>query len=268
MTVVVAFLCSDGVVIAADSMLTPSVGTVATGHHTGRKIHLVAGPQIVAFSGDIGIAARFRIAADARAGQIAGIAHALDHGLQISNAMFTQLQATGIWPNVDIGLVLAYMHGGQPHCCVFLNRVQPWLLDADHFYAALGSGKLSADPFLRFLTDIFCEPGQPPTVREAVFLANWTVQHVIDTTPGGVAGPIRIAVFERDNAGAFVARELPDTEIDEHKQATESAADALRNWRQNIQSGAAAQGVPQPPPAPAAPPAGPGAAAPPGPTPP
>jgi hypothetical protein len=106
---------------------------------------------------------------------------------------------------------------------------------------------LSADPFLRFLSDIFCQSGQP-TVREAVFLATWTVQHVIDVNPGGVAGPIRVAAFEReDGTGSFVARELPDTEIEEHKQAVESAAEALRDWRRNIQSGAAAQGVPVPP---------------------
>jgi hypothetical protein len=84
-------------------------------------------------------------------------------------------------------------------------------------------------------------------VWEAVFLATWTVQHVIDVNPGGVAGPIRVAVFERDNAGIFAARELPDTETGEHQQAIESAAQALRDWRKNIQSGAAAQGVPQPP---------------------
>jgi len=127
--------------------------------------------------------------------------------------------------------------------------MQPRLLDRDHYYVALGSGKLSADPFLRFLADIFCQSEQP-TVREAVFLATWTVQHVIDVNPGGVAGPIRVAVLEKDDAGSFIARELPDTEIEEHKQAIESAGEALRSWRSSIQSGTAAQGVPQPPVAP------------------
>ena len=68
--------------------------------------------------------------------------------------------------------------------------MQPRLLDKDHYYVALGTGKLSADPFLRLLVDTFCQSGQP-TVREAVFLATWAVQHVIDVNPGGVAGPIR-----------------------------------------------------------------------------
>ena len=74
-------------------------------------------------------------------------------------------------------------------------------------------------------------------MREAVFLATWTVQHVIDTNPGGVAGPIRVATFSADGNGQFQAIELPDSEIAEHQQAIESAATALRKWRDEIQSG-------------------------------
>lgn len=234
MTVVVAFLCSDGVVVAADSMLTPSAGNVPTGHITGRKIHILNGPQISAFSGDQGAAARFRVMADLNHQRIAAGQHPLDYGLVISSSMATQFQGTGIWPNVDLATVLAYLHGGRPHCCAFMGRIQPWLLDQDHYYVALGSGKLSADPFLTFLTSIFCRPSRPPTVREAIFLATWTVQHVIDVNPGGVAGPIRVAVLEKDAEGAYQARELPPTEIEEHRQAMESAKEALRSWRQTI----------------------------------
>jgi hypothetical protein len=75
---------------------------------------------------------------------------------------------------------------------------------------ALGSGKMSADPFLRFLTDVFCG-GVQPKVRDAVFLAAWTVQHAIDTTPGGVAGPIRVATFEPDLLGTSAASSLRQT---------------------------------------------------------
>jgi hypothetical protein len=50
MTAVVAFLCTDGVVLAADSMLTPSIGGVGgVGHHQGLKVEVIAGPQIFAF---------------------------------------------------------------------------------------------------------------------------------------------------------------------------------------------------------------------------
>ena len=141
--------------------------------------------------------------------------------------------------------VLAYVHHEHPICCVFEGNIQPRLLDQHHFYSALGSGKLSADPFLRFLVDVFCENGWP-NVRESVFLATWVIEHVIHTNPGGVAGPIRVGVLERDDAGGWVAYEVMEREIEEHSMAIESARNALRGWRDAILSGASASTEPLP----------------------
>jgi hypothetical protein len=247
MTVVVAFHCADGTVIAADSMITPSMGGISVGHHHGIKVEVLPGPQLFAFAGDQGQAARFKIMAQHLHVQIPGLAHALDYGLGMSGGIIQQLATTGIVGNaIGTNTILAYCHGGTHHCCMFEGQLQPRLLDENHFYAALGSGKLSADPFLRYLVDVFCPNGRP-TLREAVFLATWTVQHVIDTNPGGVAGPIRVATFSADGTGAFQAVEVPDSEIAEHQQAIESAATALRKWRDEIQSGGAAADAPEPP---------------------
>jgi hypothetical protein len=249
MTVTVAFLCNDGVVVGVDSMLTPSLGNIPVGHHKGRKLHILTGQQICGIAGDVGLAARFRALADGSGGGLASVAHPLQFGLGLAQAMANQLAATGLGnTNIDLGTILAFPHGGHAHCCAFLGRVQPWFLDVDHYYVALGSGKLSADPFLRFLTDTFCNG--PPSVREAVFLTTWTIQHVIDTNPGGVDGPIRIAALENSN-NQWTARELPQDEIAEHQQAIESAGEALRRWRDQMQSGEAAEGAPEPPAAPA-----------------
>ncbi len=43
MTVVVGFHCSDGVVVAADSMLTSNLGGVDVAHHKGRKLFTLEG---------------------------------------------------------------------------------------------------------------------------------------------------------------------------------------------------------------------------------
>lgn len=249
MTVVVAFNCPDGVVIAADSMITPNMGGVAVGHHHGQKISVLPGPQLFAFAGDLGQTARFRILAESNHALIAGYAHAIDFPLALSQAIIQQFTATGINNSIDASPVLAFAHGGTHHCCVFEGPLQPRLLDAHHYYAAFGSGKLSADPFLRFLADVFCPSGRP-SLREAIFLATWTVQHVIDVNPGGVAGPIRVATFAPAQGGGFDARSLLDDEISEHKQAVESAAEALRHWRDQLQSGAAAADAPALPEAP------------------
>ena len=247
MTVVVAFHCPDGIVIAADSMMTPNMGGIGVGHHHGRKIEVLAGPQLFAFAGDQGQAARFKTLAELQHAHIVGLTHALEYGLAMSMGIIKQLASTGITGNaIGTNTILAFAHGNSHHCCMFEGQLQPRLLDEHHFYAALGSGKLSADPFLRFLVDIFCPNGRP-SLREAIFLATWTVQHVIDTNPGGVAGPIRIATFSADGNGGFQAIELPDSEIAEHQQAVESAAAALRKWRDEIQSGHAADDAPEPP---------------------
>jgi 20S proteasome alpha/beta subunit len=244
MTVVVAFFCSDGVVVAADSMLTPTMGNVQVGHHKGRKVYRLAGEQIFAFAGDQGQAARFRIMAEGSHALIAGTQHAIHYPIALTTGLMAQFASTGISNSVGVNAVLAYVHGGAQQCCVFEGAMQPRLLDVDHYYAALGIGKLSADPFLRFLVDIFCKVG-PPTVREAVFLATWTVQHAIETSSGGVAEPIRIAVIEA-TGGLLAARELPDTEIGEHLEAVKSAGEALASWRDNLQSGGG-EDVPPPP---------------------
>lgn len=247
MTVVAAFYCTDGVVIAADSMITPSMGNLFVGNHKRKKVEILAGSQVFAFAGDIGQAARFKIMADGAAGNIAEARHPLDYPLRLTQAMIQQFSNTGIVGNqIGVNTLLGYVHNGAHQCCVFEGALQPRLLDAAHYYVALGSGKLSADPFLRFVVDIFCKGGQPK-VREAIFLSTWVVQHAIETSSGGVDGPIRIAVIERDSDRAFGTRELSHAEIDQHLQAVESAGDALRNWQDEMLSGDAARDAPTPP---------------------
>jgi hypothetical protein len=250
MTVVVAFYCSDGVVLAADSMLTPTIGGMSVGHHHGKKVEVLPGPQLFAFAGDQGQGARFKIMASFAHGAISGTQTPIDYPLLLTQNIVNQFNSTGIANNaIGANTILAFEWQGTHQCCAFEGALQPRLLDEHHYYAALGSGKLSADPFLRFLVDIF-SPNGPPSVREALFLVTWTIQHVINTNPGGVAGPIRIVAFERQANGPLLAREVAEAEIEEHIQATESAAGALRTWRDNMQSGEAAEEAPQQPEAP------------------
>ena len=242
MTIVVSFYCSDGIVIAADSMLTATMGTMPVSHRRGHKISLMPGPLVFSFAGDHGQSIRFGIVAEQisnliQTGQV-NFNHPMDFPIAVTAEVLRQFEATGI-QHVAMNAVLAYEHGGAHHCCVFEGNVQPRPVDSRHFYSVLGGGILGGDPFLRFLVDVFC-PQEPPTVAEAIFLSTWAIQHVITTNPGGVAGPIKIAVFERNASGSLVGRELPDTEIAEHKQAVESACLSLVTWRQNMQAGSAA----------------------------
>ncbi|QCQ99172.1 hypothetical protein [Brevundimonas sp. SGAir0440] len=246
MTVVVAFLCTDGVVVGADSMLTPSMGGQGVGHHKGRKVGRIDGEQIFAFAGDQGLGARFQIMAAGSHALANQVGHPIDYALALTNSLTQQFHNSGATPS-HVNAVVAFQHNGNSHCCMFEGAIQPRLLDEHHFYAALGSGKLSADPFLRYLADIFCPQGTMPTVRLATFLTAWTIQHVIETNPGGVAGPIRMATIEQTR-GATIARDVPADEIDQHLQAMESAVQALRDWSQGLHNNGPQAREAEPPP--------------------
>lgn len=233
MTVAIGFWCHDGVVIGADSMLTPSMGGMPIGHHKGQKVHLLANTQLFAFAGDQGQAARFQILAESNHHLAAQNALAIDHPLQLSQGIVQQFGSTGIGNQINVNALLAFEHGGTHQLCAFEGMVQPRLLDPHHYYVALGSGKLSADPFLRFVVDIFCLNG-PPSVAEATFLTAWVITHVCETNPGGVAPPINIASMERQQDGTYDSRLVPANEVDDQGQLIESARQSLRDWRDNM----------------------------------
>ncbi len=232
MTVIVGFLCSDGAVIAADSMLTPSLGGLATGHHNARKVFLLPGDQIFAYAGDQTHAHRVKLFAELRAGLVAQADLPFDVGSMLSSAALNNFQQTHIGvKQIGCDVALAFRHGGTAHICMLVGGLQPSLLDPEHFHFAFGSGKQFADPFLSFLLDTF-SPSQP-TTREAVFLATWVLDHVIRTNPGGVAGPVKIAVLLSDPA-LGPPRELTEEEKEEQRQAIMQATAQLRTWRDTL----------------------------------
>jgi 20S proteasome alpha/beta subunit len=247
MTVVVGFHCSDGVVIAVDSMITPSMGNAALGHHHGQKVFALNGTQLFAFAGDQALAHRARYIVEQNP-PLAATAHPLLHATHIHAVTSQHFGTTAInIANANVVTVVAFDFNNTHQCCAFGigGGFQPMLLDAGNFFVALGSGKQFADPFLRFVADTFCSTGQP-TVSEARFLATWVVQHVIETNPGGVAGPIRMAVLARNAQGQLEAIELPADNVQEHLEAVKEAGQVLRDWRAKGKAG-------QPPAPPAAP---------------
>jgi hypothetical protein len=59
---------------------------------------------------------------------------------------------------------------------------------------ALGSGQPIADPFLALMKRILWSDHQP-TLAEARLVAAWTIQHVVQTNPGGVGGDLQMATL-------------------------------------------------------------------------
>ena len=211
-------------------MITTTLGNINIGHHLGRKISLLSGNQIFAYAGDPGQAARASNLAAINANVIAMQPSALGYPITLANLIHTDFKQTGISASVNLNVALAFPFNGVQHCCIFEGAMQPRLLDGHHFFAALGSGALAAYPFLRFLIDTFSHSKQP-SVKDAILLAYWAVQHTIDTSAGGVIKPICVFVAGGDGVGSHVVRELNDDDKQEHAQAVESATNALRKWR-------------------------------------
>ena len=233
MTIAIGFRCSDGVVVGADSMLTPTIGGLHVGHHTGVKVEVLPGEQVFAFAGDLGQAFRFRQLCEGGADALGQVSLPIEYPLSLTASIIEQFRLTGIRDAIDVSTLLGFVHGDEPHLCVFEQGLQPRILDENHYHVALGSGKLSADPFLRFLVDIFCKDGRP-SVAEAVWLTTWIIGHACDTTPGGVARPTRISVIEATESGDWTARSLDDYAIEEHEVAIADAKEALADWRRSF----------------------------------
>ncbi len=73
------------------------------------------------------------------------------------------------------------------------------------------------------------------------------LEHAVELNPGGVNGPIRMAVLEKHpETERFSARRLEAGELEEHKQNVRGAYESLRNYRNGI--GVSAGTSTEPPP--------------------
>ncbi len=105
----------------------------------------------------------------------------------------------------------------KPSLFRFDHQASPEAATPDLPLEAVGSGPAIADPFLAFIRRLFW-PKRLPTVQEGVFSALWAVRHAIQTSPGGVAEPIQVAVLEGTKA-----HELDDDDLAEHMRAIADA---------------------------------------------
>ena len=92
-------------------------------------------------------------------------------------------------------------------------------------FVALGSGQQIADPFLAFLRKILWKDRQP-TLAEGRLIAAWTVRHVAETNPGGVALPLQMASLAIKGAKVVIE---PMEDPAEHFQQIDATEGALRD---------------------------------------
>lgn len=223
MTIVVCIKCKDGVVIAADSMLT--IGEM---QQPGQKVHTINDRQLFAFAGDLSLAERFRaFAAMQNEGNLDDKLYYASH---IAGLVGQNFANTGIDPTkANLATILVHEYRGNIEACEFLG-INHRYLDEHHFTSILGSGVGAALPFLNFLLETFTDNRQP-SIADGKLFATWSVRYAISRLAGGVGGDIDLATAERENSGKWVFRQLLDDEVTETEEAIQSAKEALIGWK-------------------------------------
>jgi len=139
------------------------------------------------------------------------------------------------------GTVVAMSVTRQPQLFRFDQQASPEFATTDLPFVSVGSAITTADPFLAFIRRLFWPAGLP-TLADGIFGALWTLQHAIQTSPGGVAEPVQVVLLQ-----GSVARELDDVELQEQRRAIEAAEQRCANVRASFSADAATSPPPKPP---------------------
>lgn len=246
MTIVIGLLCQDGIVIGSDSSATFVDGRMPTIEQPCEKIKIIDDHLIVTGTGPIGLGQRFTEI-------VAAYWH--NEGFKNKSAIkaSTELCTLGISDFAstqatkgNYGALLAFAANGKFHLCEFgVNDFQPELKTNDLCYVTMGSGQKIADPFLGFIKRIFWEKTNP-RLNGGIFAVLWTLEHTIELNPGGINGPPRIAILEKDKFG-FKARMLNEGELHEHMGNAKAVEDHIKKYKDILEGSGDSKKIPAPP---------------------
>lgn len=252
MTALVAIRCTDGVVIGADSSATFGDGAYlrTVEQPTSKKIEIVNDFAIVAGTGYVGHHQRFaamvkRLHDDRKFRDLddLAIAKLLSSG-GIKDFAETHVPKGELAYSAFVACpakrepCLVELPGGQAHFQPELKNVN------DLWFASAGSGQSITDAVLTLLKGVFWKQGAP-TLKGGIFTAYLALQHVCEVNPGGVNGPIHMAVLERHES-SYRARMLQSDELAEHDAAIQDMKDRMSAFRDVLEGRAETVDVPQP----------------------
>jgi len=231
MTAIVGVLCRDGLVIGTDSSMTFSSGVgPPIMEQPTEKLKIFSDSIIVAGTGQVGLGQRFgHIVEQAYADKIfLGTKHFTSVGTELCRRTLSDFSSTGVRTG-QFGALVGFVLGDKPFLCEFpVSDFQPEFKTEMMWYCSMGSGQPITDPFLALVREVFWNKGLPST-QDAIFSVTWALDHAIKINPGGINGPLRIAVLDK-STGKFRARILDDADLDEHKQNIDQAKERLRSF--------------------------------------
>jgi 20S proteasome alpha/beta subunit len=243
MTLIVGIKCTDGIVMCGDGALTSTI------RQSSRKLSIIQPDILVGFAGALGLAQRqtglmSRVLTTENARQqIAGWSldqamgelrvlfwPAIEQEMKIAASALAEVAQVAL-NSAIVELMVALPCGNVPQLMRFNTAAAPEACTDMLDCFAIGSGRMMADPFLAFLKDSLYN-GNPLSLADGRFIATLTMRHAIRTNPGGIADPIQMVVLESQGAGGFSARELEQSELDEHERAADAFFQHVGQYQQ------------------------------------
>ncbi len=229
--------------MGADSSATFGTPRLPTIEQPCDKLVIVEGKMIIGGTGQVGLGQRFveKVKDGWRDGFFKG--SPVEAARKLASSTLQDFASTGI-AGGHYGALLAFPVQDKMHLCEFATSdFQPELKVAPMRFCSMGSGQLIGDPFMALMREIFWD-AEPPSLQDGIFATTWALDHAIKVNPGGVNGPVNIAVLEIKN-GKPAARVLSGDELQEHFEFIAEAKDLLRGLRDTHRSGEA--GIPDVP---------------------
>lgn len=258
MTLIIGFKCSDGIVVGADSGAT--MGDIS-GLHTimqpMSKLQLVSDKALLGVSGPVGLGQLYfdcvnRTHNEFRSLDIATICRKLrdkfredaEIALRMA-AMAAQVLGASARAGAITTTLVALAARDGPHLVQFDCECCPEVATNELPFVSIGSGQLIADPFLAFLKRIFWKD-RLPSVSDGIFAVVWTLEHALDTAPGGIAPPIDIGVLQMEGSQPK-ARLLSEVELQEHREMRTQAEAHIKKFEELLRPTGEESEPPQPP---------------------
>ncbi|MCJ2077301.1 hypothetical protein MKK68_16875 [Methylobacterium sp. E-016] len=255
MTVIVGALCSDGIVIGADSMSTSGNGrNPLIQVRSDDKIRVIDGKVIVVSTGSIGLAQRFESIVERSWQEEVFERGCQECGTSIAAHARQEFTSSGVYfspgAGLDFGAMVAAPIYDTPELVEFNTfDLQPERKTRRRHWVAMGAGQTFADPFLAFISRVLWD-SREPTVAAATVGLCWAIEHAIHYAPGGVGPPVRLAVLRRE-AGEWRATLLEDDALQEPRQHIAEIEKRIGFYASDGLANATAS-APPPPPAPTA----------------
>lgn len=238
MTLIVGIKCEDGVVLGADGAATYAVPLLGrpTIRQPHRKLMIIGEHLVLGVSGPVGLGQSYQldlartVKSNNNRSPWANRSKA-DNRRAVHEIMWKHAKVA--WENAEVVArsqgreaalaeclhqsIVALPVGDEACLFQFDHQCQPEEATTDLPFISIGSAQPTADPFLAFIRRVFWPRALPP-IGEGELASVWTLQHAIETQPGGVAEPIQVVTLRRSEGTTWKADELSEDRLGEHQQ--------------------------------------------------